>query len=118
MGLGSSSFPCQCQKRPTLGAKETSSTGAKETYYMRTFETLSAFADQTSVKRDLLWGQKRPTICGLLRALPSPSLAPRDDKSALLFAAKHVERRLLKGGEEEDTYGSGGGGYLPLQPNA
>ena len=34
-------------------------------------------ADRTSVKRDLLEGQKRPTICGLLRACPLNLPLPR-----------------------------------------
>jgi hypothetical protein len=35
-----------------------------------TVDENGACADQSSVKRDLLHGQKRPTICGLLRACP------------------------------------------------
>ena len=36
----------------------------------------TACADQTSVKRELLEGQKRPSICGLLRACPRPHHHP------------------------------------------
>jgi len=35
---------------------------------VRDDQRMSACADHTSVKRELLKGQKRPTICGLLRA--------------------------------------------------
>jgi hypothetical protein len=86
----------KCQKRPTKGAKEAyfmrtfeslpgcwcrehqyppsqkrPTKGAKEAYYVRTFESLPDFwcrEHQLRVKRDLLKGQKRSTICGLLRA--------------------------------------------------